>query len=121
MSPEETLYDRLGGEEAIDAVVEEFYNRVLADEQLQPYFESTGTEELRTRQKGFLAYVTGGYDDYEGPSMETAHAHLGITEKVFDQVTAHLDASLRACNVNDDLREELLVEVASFKDETVTA
>lgn len=73
LSSEKTLYERLGGQEVIGAVVEEFYDRVLADEQLEPYFEDTDSEELRAHQKEFLIYVTGEENDYEGPSMYAAH------------------------------------------------
>lgn len=121
MSSEDTLYERLGGEEAIHAVVEEFYDRVLADEELKPYFADIDTDELREHQKGFISYVTGGYDDYEGPSMYEAHAHLHITDKAFDRVADHLDASLRACEVSEDDRRELLAEVATLRGEIVTA
>lgn len=59
MLSKDTLYERLGGQDAIDAVVEEFYNRVLADEDLKPYFEGIDTDDLRAHQKDFLTYATG--------------------------------------------------------------
>lgn len=121
MPSEDTLYERLGGQEAITTVVDEFYDRVLADEELEQYFEHIDTDDLRDHQKDFISYVTGGYDDYEGPSMYRAHAHLDITDEAFDRVADHLDASLRACNVSENDRKELLAEVASLKDEIVTA
>lgn len=121
MPSKDTLYERLGGQDAIDAIVEEFYNRVLADEELKPYFEGVDTEELRSHQKDFLSYVTGGDDDYAGLSMYDAHAHLDITDEAFDRVADHLDASLRACNVAETNRTELVAEVASLKGEIVTA
>lgn len=121
MTSDESLYERLGGEDAVDTVVEEFYDRVLADEVLQPYFEDIDTDELRNHQRDFISYVTGGYDDYEGPSMYEAHAHLNITDEAFNRVADHLDASLRACDVSENNRKELLAKVASLKDEIVTA
>lgn len=121
MPSEDTLYERLGGQEAIDAVVEEFYNRVLADEDLKPYFEGVDTHDLRAHQKEFLTYVTGGRDDYAGLSMYDAHAQLDITDEAFDRVADHLDASLRTCDVAETNRTELLAEVAGLKDEIVTA
>lgn len=53
--------------------------------------------------------------------MYRAHAHLDITDEAFDRVADHLDASLRACNVSENDRKELLAEVASLKAEIVTA
>ena len=121
MATDETLYERLGGQAAIDAVVDEFYDRVLADEALQPYFTDTDTEELRDHQKAFIAYVAGGADDYDGPGMDTAHEHLDVTAEAFDRIATHLDDSLRACGVDDADREELMRAVAALQDDIVTA
>lgn len=64
--------------------------------------------------------VTGG-DDYEGPSVPQTHAHLDVTNEAFDCVADHLDASLRACNVAENDRKELLAEVTGLEGEIVTA
>jgi len=118
---EETLHERLGGQAAIDLVVDEFYDRVLADESLAPHFEDTDTAALRDHQKEFITFVTGGAEEYEGPDMATAHADLGITDEAFGRVAEHLDASLRACDVADEDREELMGAVAGLQDAIVSA
>ncbi|WP_123538321.1 group I truncated hemoglobin [Halosimplex salinum] len=118
---EDTLYERLGGQDAIDAVVEEFYDRVLADDDLQPYFADTDTDELRAHQKAFISYVAGGEEAYDGPGMGAAHDHLNVTAEAFGRVAEHLDASLRACGVDDPEREGLLSAVADLQDDVVTA
>lgn len=117
---DDPLYERLGGQAAIDAVVDEFYDRVLADEQLQPYFADTDTDELREHQKAFIAHVAGG-DDYDGPGMDAAHAHLDVTDEAFDRVADHLDDSLRACGVDDPERGEVMTAVAVLRDDIVSA
>lgn len=119
--PSETLYERLGGEAAVDAVVDEFYDRVLADESLAPYFEGVDTERLRDHQKQFIAQVAGGPAEYDGADMHTAHAHLDITAEAFARVVDHLDASLRAFDVPAEDREAVLDAVAAFEDDVVTA
>ena len=118
---DETLYAQLGGADAIDVVVDEFYDRVLADESLASYFENTDTEALRDHQKEFITFVTGGAEEYDGPDMATAHAHLDVTEEAFGRVAEHLDASLRACDVADEDREELMSAVAGLQDAVVSA
>jgi hemoglobin len=118
---DDTLYDRLGGEAAIDLVVDEFYDRVLADDSLAPYFEDTDTEALREHQKEFISFVTGGAEEYDDPDMATADADLGITDEAFVRVAEHLDASLRACDVADEDREELMGAVAGLQDAVVSA
>jgi hemoglobin len=117
----ETLYDRLGGEEAIDAVVDEFYDRVLTDDRLEPYFEGVDTEALHDHQTKFISHVAGGPVEYDGRNMAAAHAHLGITGEDFDRVADHLDASLREFDVSSADRERLLDAVDSLRADVVSA
>lgn len=112
----EPLYDRLGGSDGIDAVVEEFYDRVLADESINHHFEGVDMAELRDHQRAFLTMVTGGPAACDGADMGQAHAHLAITEAGFAAVAGHLDDALRACGVADSDREAVLSEVADLED-----
>ena len=112
----ETLYERLGGREGIEAVVDEFYDRVLSDDSLQHYFEGTDTDELRDHQQAFLTMVSGGPEEYDGADMREAHAHLAISEADFAAVADHLDEALQACDVEDSDREVVLSEVGALED-----
>jgi len=64
--PDTTLYERLGGEEAIGAVVDEFYDRVLDDERVAHHFDDVEMAAQRTHQTTFLSAVAGGPIVYEG-------------------------------------------------------
>jgi hemoglobin len=117
----ETLYDRLGGEAGIEAVVDEFYDRVLTDEHLESYLDGVDTDALHDHQAAFISHVAGGPVEYDGRTMAAAHAHLDVTDEDFDRVAEHLDASLRAFDVSDEDREELLDAVASLRADVVSA
>lgn len=118
---EESLYERLGGRAAIESVVDEFYDRVLADEDVNHHFEDVDMEALRNHQKLFIESVTGGPAEYDGREMADAHAGLGITEAEFDVVAEHLDGALAAHDVPDDDREAVLSQVAGLKPAIVSA
>ncbi|MFB6107701.1 MAG: group 1 truncated hemoglobin [Haloplanus sp.] len=118
---EATLYDRLGGRDGIDAVVDDFYDRVLADESLEAYFEDSDPAELRAHQKRFVAHVAGGPVAYDGAEMAAAHDHLDVTAEAFGRVADHLAASLEANDVPAAAREELLDEVVSLEPAVVSA
>ena len=118
---ERTLYERLGERDAIAAVVDEFYDRVLADEELESYFEDTDTAALREHQTQFLSSVAGGPDQYGGADMATAHEGLGVTAAHFGRLAEHLDDALREFDVPDDEREAVMEAVASYQDDVVTA
>lgn len=110
-----TLYEALGGRDAIEAVVDRFYERVITDEQLAPYFEDVDDEELRKHQAAFLTYVTGGADEYDGRSMEAAHAGLGITAADFAAVAEHLQATLAEFDVPEEHADEVMAAVADLE------
>lgn len=110
-----TLYERLGGEDGIEAAVDEFYDRVLSDESLQHYFEGTDTDDLREHQRAFLTVVVGGPAEYDGDDMRRAHAHLAISEADFVAVADHLEDALRVEGVEEEDREQVLSEVLALE------
>jgi hemoglobin len=114
-----TLHEDIGGEDAIAAVVDDFYDRVLADESLAPHFEGTSMDELRDHQRQFLGMVTGGPVEYSGADMRAAHRHLALSDDDFDAVAGHLDAALRDNGVADDHVAAILDEVESLRDDVL--
>jgi hemoglobin len=112
---DETLYERLGGEKAIGAVVDEFYDRVLADDRLAPYFEEVDMERQRAHQTAFISAIAGGPDRYEGENMRLAHEHLDIDEGDFGAVAGHLDDALGEFDVADEDRKAVMAAVAETK------
>jgi len=114
-----TLYEDIGGEDAIATVVDDFYEKVLSDESLAHHFEGVSMDELREHQSAFLTMVTGGPADYSGGDMRSAHAHLSLSDADFDAVAGHLDAALRQNGVADDHVEAILGEVEALRDEVL--
>ena len=110
-----SLYARLGGDDALEAVVDDFYDRVLSDDTLRPYFEDVPMGELRTHQKQFLAAVTGGPVEWDGPDMEDAHAHLEISAGDFERVADHLQSTLVELDVREKERAEVMEAVAMLE------
>ena len=96
-----TIYDDIGGTEAVAAVVDDFYRRVLADPGLAPWFDGIDLRRLKTHQRAFVTAAVGGPDVYAGRSMADAHAGLGITPEAFARVVDHLATSLAAFGVPD--------------------
>ncbi len=109
-----TLYEKLGGEPAIDAAVDLFYEKVLADERINHFFTNTDMARQRQHQKMFLSYAFGGMAGYNGKGMREAHAPLvkkpGLNDSHFDAVIENLGAALVELNV----AEELIAEAAGI-------
>ncbi|WP_018691052.1 group I truncated hemoglobin [Algicola sagamiensis] len=105
-----SLYDKLGGDAAIDAAVELFYQKVLADNRIKHFFEGVDMQKQASHQKRFLTYAFGGSDNYPGKSMRQAHQRLvddlGMNDNHFDAVIENLGATLQELNVPNELIQE---------------
>jgi hemoglobin len=115
-----TLFDQLGGNDSITAVVGDFYGRVLADDTLRSLFTGVDLDRLRRHQAKFIGYALGGPNQYKGRTIRAAHADLAITETQFAAVAGHLAASLSAFDVPLHLIDQVIQHVAQLKDEVVT-
>lgn len=111
-----TIYRDIGGRDAVEAVVDDFYERVLADERLVPYFDGVDMDELRSHQVQFISAVAGGPVEYSGANMREAHAHLSIEKADFDSVGRHLQDALEENGVPEDHVETIMNGVVALKD-----
>lgn len=98
-----TLYEQVGGHEALAAAVTVFYQRVLADPDLRAWFDGVDLGRLRSHQRAFLAAALGGPDLFAGRDLVAAHAGLAITPAAFDAVVDHLACTLRDLGVDTDV------------------
>lgn len=116
---ETSIYDAIGGQDALVAVVDDFYDRVLADPDLAPYFAGTRLPALKGKQVEFFAGALGGPRVYQGQSMRQVHAGRGITQAAFDKVAYHLTSSLVAAGVPGDLVSQIIGAIAPLADDIV--
>ncbi|MFA5907763.1 MAG: methyl-accepting chemotaxis protein [Vicinamibacterales bacterium] len=116
-----TLFERLGGVPAIKAAVDAFYERVLADTDLKPFFTGVNMRWLKGRQNAFFIQALGGPQVYKGKDMAAAHAKLAITPEHFGQVAGHLVAALTAVGVPKALVDEVVAAVAPLAAQIVNS
>lgn len=114
-----THYDRVGGRPAITAVVEQFYARVLADDELAPYFDDADVAAVKRHQVLLLSQVLGGPSEYDGRELGEAHRGLGITSEHYDKVVGYLVAVLTEAGADDELIAAAGGVVAGVKDDIV--
>jgi len=92
------LYDRIGGDKAMEIAVDLFYKKVLEDELVGKFFQDTDMESQRLKQKSFLAMAFGGPYQYTGLDIRAGHKHLvdrmGLTDIHFDRVGAIFQETL---------------------------
>jgi|SRR3954453_10084209 len=116
----QTVYEALGAEVGIKKVVDDFYQRVVADPQLQPYFDGVDMPTLRRHQVDMLVTATGGPRQYSGLDMEAAHAGRGITSEAFGRVVDHLGAALESFGVDAETIGRVVAVLAPLQSVIVT-
>ena len=117
-----SLFEKLGGEDAVNAAVDIFYRKVLADDTINHFFETTDMAAQHAKQKSFLTMAFGGPNNYTGEDMRNAHAPLvakGLNEDHFNAVAGHLQSTLEELNVSADLVNEVMSIAGSTKDDVL--
>ena len=102
----DSLFDRIGGAGAVDAAVDVFYRKVMADDRINQFFEGVDMGKQSAKQKAFLTMALGGPSNYSGKDMRLGHAHLvekGLNDSHFDAVIENLGATLTELGVPADL------------------
>lgn len=95
-----TIYDEIGGAPAVTAVVDAFYERLIADPDLMAYFDGRDMHRLKAHQRALVTVALGGTsEEYAGRMMHPAHAGMAITDGAFDKVLEHLHAVLLGAGV----------------------
>jgi len=93
-----SLYERLGGENAVNAAVDIFYRKMLSDDRVSGFFDNTDMDRQIAKQKSFLTMAFGGPNKYTGKDMREGHKHLvarGLNDMHVDVVIEHLGNTLK--------------------------
>ena len=118
----QTLFEKIGGEAAVNAAVDIFYRKVLADDRISQFFEGVDMDKQAAKQKAFLTMAFGGPHNYTGEDMRNGHAHLvknGLNDSHFDAVMENLGATLTELNVPGDLIQEAATIAESTRNDVL--
>jgi hemoglobin len=119
-----TLYERLGGYDAICAVTNDLLPRLQADSQLARYWQHRGQDGVKREKQlliDFLCSSAGGPLFYTGRDMKISHEGMKISESDWSAFLGHLNATLDAFHVPQAEREEVVAFVQSTKPDIVEA
>lgn len=118
----DTIYERIGGESAVEAAVDIFYRKVLMDQSVALFFDSVDMNKQRDEQKAFLTMVFGGPNHFNGQDLRIAHAPLvknGLNETHFMAVATHLKETLEELKVAEDVIKDVMGLVAGKMDDVL--
>jgi hemoglobin len=114
-----SLYDRLGGKPAIEAVVGQFLQNVVADDRINGFFANVDAADLQMKLVDQICEASGGPCAYTGRDMATTHKGLGITDDHFNALVEDLIAALDKFNVPEREKSELLGALGPMKGDIV--
>ncbi len=118
-----SLYDKLGGEDAVAQAVDLFYKKIIEDDRVNGFFEGVDMGKQIRMQQSFVSMALGGPNKYSGRAMKEAHQRLvsekGLNEDHFDIIVSHLGAALKDLGVKDDLIGQAAEVVNSVRDQVL--
>ena len=114
-----SLYDRLGGLDAITAVTESWVARVGGDDRANGKFVRTDIDRLKKEVIDQLCEATGGPCSYTGRTMQETHDGMAVTAGEFDVVMQHLDATLDELDIPKPDQDELVALIMPMRDDIV--
>ena len=112
---DQSLYQRLGGKEAITAVVDDFIGNVAADARINKRFANANIPRLKTLLVEQICAASGGPCTYTGRDMTTAHTGMNIQPSEFDALVEDLVKSLDKFKVPEREKGELLGALGGMK------
>jgi hemoglobin len=118
-SSDDSLFKRIGGYPAVDAAVDLFYAKVLADEDVRGFFTGVDMDVQRAKQRRFLSHVFGGPAPWDGKELRHAHRHLKLEDAHFDAVAGHLQATLEELGLAEELVTEVMTIAAGTRDDVL--
>jgi hemoglobin len=114
-----SLYARLGGKEAIAAVMDDFVNRMAKDRRMGRRFAKTDAPALKAKLTDQLCEASGGPCKYTGKAMKPAHAGMKITNAEWNATGAHMVAAMRAKGVKAKEQQEVMAALGGMKGDIV--
>lgn len=114
-----SVYESIGGAAAVDAAVDIFYRKVLADDRISSFFDTVDMDGMRSKQKAFLTMAFGGPNEYTGKDMREAHKHMNLTEEHFTAVAESLVGTLEELEVPQEHIDSIVNIAVSVKDDVL--
>ena len=116
---EASLYQQIGGKAAMDAAIEIFYKKVLADNRIKHFFDDVDMVRQSAKQKQFLSAAFGGPIPWDGKDMRKAHAKLTLNDSHFNAVAENLKATLLELKVKQELIDKVLAIAESTRNDVL--
>lgn len=106
-----TMYDAIGGQATVDAMVATLFARIAADDQLAGYYAASDPDRVQARYRHFFTTAFDGPGEWDGPLLAPAHAGRGINDAEYTRWCGHVLGALGEAGVHDSHRAGIAAEV----------
>lgn len=114
-----SLFDEIGGSEVVDSVVENFYQKVVNDEQLGKFFKNASVDRIKSMQRQLFGVALGAPLEYEGKPLNEVHKGLGITRDDLSIYIEHLMDTLTEMGIAGENANRFVARIATYADEVL--
>jgi hemoglobin len=111
-----TLFESLGGAEGVAEVVDEMYQRILADDELAHFFRDADMQRIKRMQTEFISAMIDGPVQYSGAELTEIHRGRGIEERHFSKFCRHVADAIQQRGVAPELLDQVLARLALYSD-----
>lgn len=115
----QTLYDKYGGQDTVDALVDRFYQGVLSNDLVKHFFDKTDMVKQKKHQASFVAAALGGPNPYNGLSIREAHKKLGVNDDHFDAIVDELTDAMDSFGVEQKDIQIVISTIECLRDDTL--
>lgn len=111
-TPNDALYQQLGGQPGLVKLMDDFVPRLIADPRMNPFFKDTDQKNLKAQLVAQFCEVSGGPCKRNGPDMKKAHSGMDITKSNFNALVEVLQQSMDAQGIAFGAQNRLLAQLA---------
>jgi hemoglobin len=116
---DDTLYQALGARPGVERLVDDLWQRLLADTRMNPFFKDLEPPQFKRRLADQLCEVAGGPCRYDGPDMKKAHSGVDITRRDFNTLVELMQLSMDAQGLPFAVQNRLLARLAPMHREVI--
>lgn len=115
----EQLYDKIGGQEGIEKLVDAFIKRIAQDKAILPYFAKSSVKHFKQGFINHLCVIASGPCQYTGDTMVDIHTGMNINEGDFNRVVELLVQAMEDVDISYPLQNKVLAQLATLRGEVI--
>ena len=119
---EETLFEQIGGKNAVELASIKLYYHILEDDRIKDFFKNIDLRKQSTKMTAFLTYIFGGPSLYTGRNMRNAHKHVveqGLNDSHVDAMLENVHMTLNEMEIPVDLQKQVLARLEKHRDDVL--